>query len=95
MDDHDTWILNRQDSKVFVDALLNPPEPNEALRNAVARYKRYGVGAMDDNRPVVTIALKGIFFGVALSIPLWGALIYALTSVTWNVIWAALWSALP
>ncbi len=37
--EHDTWVLNRRDSNAFDDALLNPPEPNEALRNAAARYK--------------------------------------------------------
>lgn len=36
---YDTWTLNRRDSKAFVDALLNPPEPNEALKAAAARYK--------------------------------------------------------
>jgi uncharacterized protein (DUF1778 family) len=37
--DHDTWMLNRRQSKAFVDALLNPPEPNEALRAAAARHR--------------------------------------------------------
>jgi uncharacterized protein (DUF1778 family) len=44
--EHDTWTLNRLDSKAFVDALLTPPEPNEALKAAATRYKsrvyRYG-----------------------------------------------------
>ena len=37
--EHETWVLNRRESKKFVDALLNPPDPNEALRAAAARYK--------------------------------------------------------
>ena len=37
--DHDTWALNRRGSRAFVDALLQPPEPNEALRAAAGRYK--------------------------------------------------------
>jgi uncharacterized protein (DUF1778 family) len=37
--EHDTWVLSRRESKEFVDALLNPPEPNKALRAATARYK--------------------------------------------------------
>jgi len=37
--EHDTWVLSRRASKAFVEALLNPPEPNEALRAAAARYK--------------------------------------------------------
>ncbi len=37
--EHDTWVLNRQDSKAFVDAMLDPPEPNDALKDAASRYK--------------------------------------------------------
>jgi uncharacterized protein (DUF1778 family) len=37
--EHDVWVLNRQDSQAFVDALLSPPEPNDALKAAAARYK--------------------------------------------------------
>jgi uncharacterized protein (DUF1778 family) len=37
--EYETWALNRRDSKAFIDALLNPPEPNEALKAAAARYK--------------------------------------------------------
>jgi uncharacterized protein (DUF1778 family) len=37
--DYDTWVLNRRDSKAFVQALLDPPEPNNALKAAAARYK--------------------------------------------------------
>ena len=29
--------------KIFVKALLNPPEPNEALKAAVARHKQMGL----------------------------------------------------
>lgn len=37
--EHEAWVLNRQDSQAFVDTLLNPPEPNDALKAAAARYK--------------------------------------------------------
>lgn len=37
--EYDTWTLSRRDSKAFIDALLNPPEPNKALKAAAARYK--------------------------------------------------------
>ena len=30
--------LNESDAKIFADALLNPPEPNAALKKAFARY---------------------------------------------------------
>jgi uncharacterized protein (DUF1778 family) len=32
--------LSPRDSRSFVDALLNPPEPNELLRAAYADYRR-------------------------------------------------------
>ncbi len=35
-----TLNLSRQDSEAFVDALLNPPLPNEALTTAAARYRQ-------------------------------------------------------
>jgi uncharacterized protein (DUF1778 family) len=37
--EHERWRLDRLQSAAFVDALLNPPEPNEALRRAAERYK--------------------------------------------------------
>ena len=35
--------LRNEDRRVFVEALLNPSGPNEALKAAVARYKRMGL----------------------------------------------------
>ena len=35
--------LRNEDRRVFVEALLNPPEPNEALKAAVARHRRMGL----------------------------------------------------
>jgi uncharacterized protein (DUF1778 family) len=39
-DDHlyDVWRLNPDDSRTFIGSLLNPPEPNDALKAAAARY---------------------------------------------------------
>lgn len=34
-----TWELNIADRDLFVNALLNPPEPNERMRAAVQRYQ--------------------------------------------------------
>jgi uncharacterized protein (DUF1778 family) len=34
-----TWELNIADRDLFVNALLNPPEPNERMRAAVQRHK--------------------------------------------------------
>jgi uncharacterized protein (DUF1778 family) len=35
--------LRNEDRRVFVEALLHPPEPNEALKAAVARHKQMGL----------------------------------------------------
>lgn len=35
--------LRDEARKIFVKALLNPPEPNEALKAAVARHKQMGL----------------------------------------------------
>jgi len=36
---HELLKLTRPDQRVFVNALLNPPAPNKALRAAAARYR--------------------------------------------------------
>lgn len=35
--------LRNEDRRMFVDALLNPPKPNGALRAAAARHKELGL----------------------------------------------------
>jgi uncharacterized protein (DUF1778 family) len=42
--EYETWTLNIADRDRFVDALLNPPEPNELMRAAVQRYKERSQG---------------------------------------------------
>ena len=37
---HQQLKLDREDSEAFVDALLNPPEPNESLTAAALRYQQ-------------------------------------------------------
>jgi uncharacterized protein (DUF1778 family) len=37
--EHDAWVLSRRASRAFVEALLDPPAPNAALKAAAARYK--------------------------------------------------------
>jgi uncharacterized protein (DUF1778 family) len=39
IESHQTLKLGIEDSRAFVDAILNPKEPNEALKKAVKRYK--------------------------------------------------------
>ncbi len=36
---HELLKLTPEDQRVFVNALLNPPAPNKALRTATARYR--------------------------------------------------------
>jgi len=38
--EHGILLLTANDSKVFVNALLHPPAPNEKLRRAARRYKQ-------------------------------------------------------
>jgi len=38
--DHDILSLTAKDKRTFVDALLNPPEPNAKLKQAAKRYKK-------------------------------------------------------
>lgn len=39
--EHEMMELNAQDSVLFVEALLNPPEPNENLRAAFRDYEAF------------------------------------------------------
>jgi uncharacterized protein (DUF1778 family) len=36
---HTSWTLNDRDRDVFVQALLNPPEPSARMKAAAKRYK--------------------------------------------------------
>lgn len=40
IEDHERLHLSDQDRKVFLVALDNPPEPNQALRRAAQRHRR-------------------------------------------------------
>lgn len=42
IEQHTTITLSARDSRIFVEALLNPPEPGAGLKAAVRRYKRMG-----------------------------------------------------
>lgn len=37
---HNVLKLNAEDSRAFIDAILNPAEPNEVLKAAAKRYKQ-------------------------------------------------------
>jgi uncharacterized protein (DUF1778 family) len=38
----ETILSSQRDNEVFFNALINPPEPNNALRSAVSQYKKQG-----------------------------------------------------
>ncbi|MGJ5672796.1 MAG: DUF1778 domain-containing protein [Nostochopsis sp.] len=40
IEQHQTLKLSIEDSEAFVDALLNPPQPNDVLKAAAVRYKQ-------------------------------------------------------
>jgi uncharacterized protein (DUF1778 family) len=40
IEQHQTLKLSIEDSEAFVEAILNPPKPNEALKSAALRYKQ-------------------------------------------------------
>jgi uncharacterized protein (DUF1778 family) len=40
IEQHQTLKLSLEDSEAFVNAVLNPPQPNEALKSAALRYKK-------------------------------------------------------
>lgn len=40
IDDHQRITLSIRDAEAFVDALLNPPEPNDHLLESVRRYRQ-------------------------------------------------------
>ncbi len=38
--EHEVLTLDREEKKIFVEALLNPPQPNERALAAVRRWKQ-------------------------------------------------------
>lgn len=40
MQQHKTLKLNQKDSQAFINTLLNPPPPNQALKTAAKRYRQ-------------------------------------------------------
>jgi uncharacterized protein (DUF1778 family) len=39
------WKLTQEQQKVFIDALMNPPAPNQNLREAYKRFRKYKASA--------------------------------------------------
>ena len=40
--EHGRWVLTRQQSDAFLNALVNPSAANEALKRAAGRYRSQG-----------------------------------------------------
>ena len=38
MEKHNNWLASENDRKIFFDALLNPPAPNDRLKAAMKRH---------------------------------------------------------
>jgi len=44
--EHNTIIASERDREIFFDALMNPKEPNQKLRDIAERYKKF----IEDNK---------------------------------------------
>jgi uncharacterized protein (DUF1778 family) len=40
---HNNWLASENDRKIFFDALLNPPAPNERLKAAMKKHAEFKV----------------------------------------------------
>lgn len=38
---HEAVLASARDKKVFFDAVMNPPQPNQRLKDAAKRYKEF------------------------------------------------------
>jgi uncharacterized protein (DUF1778 family) len=43
--EHTVWRLTQEQQKVFIDALMDPPAPNQKLREAYKRFRKYKASA--------------------------------------------------
>lgn len=43
--EHTVWKLTQQQRQAFVDALLDPPAPNQKLREAYKQFRKYKADA--------------------------------------------------
>jgi len=41
MEKHNNWLASENDRNVFFDALLNPPAPNDKLKNAMKKHAEF------------------------------------------------------
>ena len=38
---HEAILASERDKKIFFDAIMNPPQPNQRLRDAAKRYQKF------------------------------------------------------
>lgn len=43
MEKHNNWLVSENDRKIFFDALLKPPAPNERLKAAMKKHAEFTV----------------------------------------------------
>jgi uncharacterized protein (DUF1778 family) len=43
--DHTVWKLTQEQQKAFIGALMDPPAPNQELREAYKRFRKYKASA--------------------------------------------------
>jgi uncharacterized protein (DUF1778 family) len=43
--EHTVWRLTQEQQKIFIDALMDPPAPNQKLREAYKRFRKYKASA--------------------------------------------------
>lgn len=41
MEKHNNWLSSEKDRKIFFNALLNPPAPNDKLRQAMEKHRKF------------------------------------------------------
>jgi uncharacterized protein (DUF1778 family) len=41
MEKHNNWLSSENDRKIFFNALMNPPEPNDKLKQAMKKHREF------------------------------------------------------
>lgn len=41
MEKHNNWLSSENDRKIFFNALVNPPAPNDKLKQAMRKHREY------------------------------------------------------
>lgn len=50
--DSNTILSSMEDKRIFLEAILNPAEPNEALKKARLNYQKFRVANGDENSTI-------------------------------------------